>query len=205
MALTDDSSGEDQDPQASQKKRGPREFGPVVSLLFIPVLFFAAAISVMASPVILFVRRRQERNFATRMSAAGRSMSWKDFEMAIGQKQGTIIGECLSEKGPCRLWWTSEDVRAASPHKCYPDGSSRILYFGPFVDPDFAPFFEWCYTSFTSPHSGTGRLVSVPKKKHRRLEDMLEQLIEATPGLPFVATYSPTRIRGSVQASSVRS
>jgi hypothetical protein len=74
------------------------------------------------------------------MSAAGRSMSWREFEMVLEKRQGTIIGECLSEKGPCRLWWTPENVRAVSPHKCYPLGPSPDLYFGPYIDPDFAPF-----------------------------------------------------------------
>lgn len=193
MTHTDDSLGKGQDHQPRRKSRRPLEIGPPLSLLVIPALFIGAAISLVAWPAISLVRRRQEKSFATRMSAVGRSISWKDLETALDKNQGTIIGECLSEKGPCRLWWTPENVRAVSPHKCYPEGYSRDLYFGPYVDPDFASFFEWCYTTFTSPHSGTGRLISIPKEKRRG--KMLNQLIKAMPASSFVATYSPSRLQ----------
>jgi hypothetical protein len=159
-----------------------------LSLLFIPVLLAGAAISIPVTGIIWLVLRWQEKHFARAMCAVGRSMTWTELQSAIEKQNGTIIAEGLSEKGPYRLWWTAENIRAVSPDKCYPADSSPRFYPGPYLDPEFAPFFEWCYIRFTHPHVGVGRLVSVPKEKQ-------ERLLELLPGCQFVSTYSPPRIR----------
>lgn len=172
------------EPTSSDSKT----IGMPLSLLFIPVLLIAGVVSIPAIGVLWIVFRLQERRFANVMAASNRSMTWAELELAIEREQGTIIAECLSEKGPCRLWWTSENIRTNSPHKYYPENESPEFYLGPWIDPELEPFFEWCYARYTNPTSGIGRLVKVPKEKD-------EKLLEFLPGSRFVATYSPPRIR----------
>jgi hypothetical protein len=173
----------------------PREFGPFVSLLFLPLLLIAGAVTLLVAPFILLVQWRSEKSFASKMRAAGRAISWLELQTVIEREQGTMAAECLSEKGPSRLWWTPDDVRTECPHKCYPQRRSAELYYGPSIDPEYRSFFHWCYRHITSPQSGTGRLVNVPKTTGVRLKDMLHQLLERAPGAGFVATYSPQRLR----------
>jgi hypothetical protein len=146
------------------------------SLLFIPVLFIGAAISIPWGYVDNLVKRRRERRFADQMQAVGRLMTWKEFESAIENKQGTIIGEYLSCKGPFRLWWTGEDIPAISPHKWERENL-------PWYEPEFAPFFDWCYARFTNPQSGTARLVIVPAEERKGPNKKFE-------GARFVSTCS---------------
>ena len=115
----------------------PREFGPFVSLLFLPLLLIAGAVTLLVAPFILLVQWRSEKSFASKMRAAGRAISWLELQTVIEREQGTMAAECLSEKGPSRLWWTPDDVRTECPHKCYPQRRSAELYYGPSTDRSF--------------------------------------------------------------------
>lgn len=139
-----------------------------VSLLFIPVLLIGAGISIPWTYIDRRIKRRREERFAEQMQALGRSMTWTEFESVIESKQGTFIGEYLSSKGPYRLWWTNEDIPAISPHQW-----EREEHFAGF-EPEFAPFFEWCYARFTNPQLGIAKLVIVPAQERKDLNEKLK-------------------------------
>jgi hypothetical protein len=109
------------------------------------------------------------------MSAAGRLMTWKEFQVAIENGRGTAIGELLSTQGPFRLWWTAENILAVSPHKY-----DRDHHFA-WPDPELVPFFEWCHAQFANPQSGRARLDCVPEEERKRLKEKLS-------GIQFVST-----------------
>ncbi len=154
-------------PDSAASGRAGRVIGPPVSLLLIPVLFIGAAISIPWVYIQRRVRRRREKRFTEEMQAVGRHMTWKELELAIANNQGTIIGEYLSSKGPFRLWWTEEDIPAVSPYKC--DRKEHVAWF----EPEFAPFFEWCYARFTNPQSGIARFVVIPAEEHKKLYEKI--------------------------------
>ena len=156
------------------------------SLLLIPVLFIAAGISIPWIYIDRRMKQRRERRFANEMQAVGRSIAWKELEAAIENNQGTIVGEYLSGKGPYRLWWTEEDIPAVSPHKW-----KRDLHFAGFEE-EFVPFFQWCYERYTNSQSGTAKLVIMPPKEHKGLDEKLK-------GTRFVSTCSFVKLFGKAE------
>ena len=109
-------------------------------------------------------------------------MQWHEFKQAEATGAGTAIGEYLSTKGPFRLWWTSEDVPATSPHQWKRE--QHIAW----MEPEFLPFFEWCYARYTNPQSGLARLIPVSEKERNELKTMLTSIL-------FVSTCSFRSVR----------
>jgi hypothetical protein len=116
------------------------------------------------------------------MEKSGRLMGWQEFRQAIDSGAGTVVGEYLSTKGPFRLWWTAEDIPAISPHQWQRE--QHVAW----MEPEFLPFFEWCYARYTSPQSGVARLVAVPEAERKQLSAMLN-------GSRFVSTCTFRSIR----------
>jgi hypothetical protein len=166
ITLFDKPRPDGREPPAALEGKNPRHIPMPFSLLFIPVMFIGAAISIPWSCVDNLVKGRREKRFAKEIQAASRSMTWKEFGSAMENEQGTIIGEYLSFKGPFRLWWTEEDIPAASPYKWEREDFA-------WYEPQFTPFFEWCYARFTNPQSGTARLVMVPAEERKGLREKL--------------------------------
>jgi len=141
-------------------------------LLLIPLLLVAAGISIPITFIRSYIVRRNEDRFASEMKGSQRCISWNDSLL----ESGTLIGEYLSAKGPFRLWWTSEDVLAASPYPCCVDEWP----FGGEID--YSAFFGWCRDRFTDPGSGAAVLVYK--------EGVSERLGSAG---NYVSLYSPQR------------
>jgi hypothetical protein len=164
-------------PSKSSKGHGPHKISIIFLPIYLPLLFIAGAISIPWSHVQKLRQRRSERRFTEQMSAAGRLMTWKEFQVAIENGSGTAIGELLSTKGPFRLCWTAEIIPAVSPHKY-----DRNHHFA-WPEPELAPFFEWCHAQFTNPQSGRARLVCIPEEERKRLKEKLS-------AIQFVSTCS---------------
>jgi hypothetical protein len=150
-------------------RRKPFKVSILFAPIFVPLLFLAAAISIPWTYIHKLKQRRQERKFVEQMKKASRHMSWEEFKQAIGNGEGTAIGEHLSIKGPFRVWWTPEDVPATSPHKWKPEQEQN----GAWMEPEFRPFSEWCYARFTNPQSGRAWLVPISEKQRKQLRAML--------------------------------
>ena len=149
------------------RRRKPFKVSLLLAPIYVPLLFLAAAISIPWTYIHKLKQRRQERKFADQMKEARRLMNWEEFRQAIENGEGTVIGEHLSTKGPFRLWWTPEDVPATSPHKWKRE--QHVAW----MEPEFLPFFEWCYARFTNPQSGQARLVPIPQVEREQLKAML--------------------------------
>ena len=174
---------------ADKPKRGRPYKVPIIFLpIYLPLLLIAAAISIPWTRIHRLRQHRAEGKFAEQMNTAGRLMKWKDFELAIESGDGTIIGEYLSTKGPFRLWWTPEDIPALSPYRC-----DREHHMG-WPEPEFQPFFQWCYAQFTNPQSGRAQLVRVPETERKELKRKLA-------GARFVSTCSFPSLRSGRDAS----
>jgi hypothetical protein len=151
--------------QPARKKpfKVPAIFAPV----YIPLLFLAGALSIPWAYIQMSEQRRQERRFAEQMKKAGRFMQWQEFKQAEANGTGTTIGEYLSTKGHFRLWWTPDDIPATSPLKWKRE--QHVAW----MEPEFLPFFQWCYERYTSPQSGLAKLVPVPEEERNQLKEML--------------------------------
>jgi hypothetical protein len=148
-------------------RRKPLKVSILFAPIYVPLLFLAAAMSIPWTYIHKLKQRRQERKFVEQMKKASRLMSWEEFKQATGNGEGTAIGEYLSTKGPFRIWWTPEDVPATSPHKWKREQNVA------WMEPEFLPFFEWCYARFTNPQSGMARLVPIPEEERKQLRAML--------------------------------
>lgn len=168
-------------------RRKPFDVPVVFAPIYIPLLFLAAGVSIPWTYLQKSQQRRQERRFAEQMKKAGRLMHWQEFKQAEGT--GTAIGEYLSTKGPFRLWWTADDIPATSPHEWKRE--RHVAWW----EPEFAPFFEWCYVLYTNPQTGLARLVLIPQEERNQLKAILT-------GTRFVSTCSFRSLReiGTVKA-----
>jgi len=152
----------------SERKRKRGYDVPIVFLpIYLPLLFIAAAVSIPWSMIRRVVVRRRERRFSEQMAALGRTTPWEDFDRSLNEKRGTSIGEYLSWKGPCRLWWTPDDLPNLSPHKC------AIGDHYAWLEPEFRPFSDWVREQYTDSETGTASLVLVPAEQRIRLKDRL--------------------------------
>ncbi len=159
-----------EEPSTTPAQPPPRK--PIkVSALFapvtVPLLFLAAAISIPWTHIQKLNQRRKERGFAGDMKKADRLMDWQEFSQAMQSGAGTVIGEYLSTKGPFRLWWTPDDIPATSPHIWKRE--QHVAW----MEPEFLPFFQWCYARYTNPQSGLAQLVPVPEEARNQLKAML--------------------------------
>jgi hypothetical protein len=152
---------------AQPPRRKPFKVPIIFAPIYIPLLFLAGAVSIPWTYLQKSKQRRQERRFAEHMKKAGRLMQWQEFQQAEANGAGTAIGEYLSTKGPFRLWWTPDDIPATSPLKWKREQHVARM------EPEFLPFFEWCYARYTNPESGLARLVPVPEEERNQLKAML--------------------------------
>lgn len=125
------------------------------------------------------------------MKKAGRLMEWQEFKQVEASGGGTAIGEYLSINGPFRLWWTPEDISRTSPYKW--EREKHLAF--PFMEPEFLPFFEWCYARYTNPASGAARLVSVPKEERNQLKAML-----TNPRFVSICSYRSLREKAAAKS-----
>jgi hypothetical protein len=131
-------------------------FWILVSPITISLLVIAAGLSFPWGYVQRIRVRRSERRFAEGMKSAGRLIPWSEFENSREARQGTVINESLAPKGPCRTWWTADDIPALSPYRC--DWSSS----DDSSDDQAILFFKWCRDVYTDPSIGKAKLVVVP-------------------------------------------
>lgn len=153
----------------TQRKRKPREIPFPLSLLMLPLLFLASAISIPVGIVAQAFVDRRETKFAKRMSAVGRSIEWQAFEHELSvARQGTAIVEWFSLKGPVRIWWTPEELGAS-------DGSH-----GDELPPCMrAPTCSYCAQMrhrYTDPAKGTARLVRYASRKEHESRGRIERI-----------------------------
>jgi len=152
---------------AQPPRRKPFKVPVIFAPIYIPLLFLAGALSIPWAYIQKSAQRRRERRFAEQMKRAGRLMQWRDFKQAEANGTGTAIGEHLSMKGPFRLWWTPDDIPATSPHKW--KWGEHVAW----LEPEFLPFFQWCYARYTNPQSGLAQLVPVPEEERNQLKAMM--------------------------------
>jgi hypothetical protein len=173
--------------QPARKK--PFKVPVIFAPIYIPLLFLAGALSIPWTYIQKSEQRRRERRFAEQMKKAGRLMQWQEFKQAEANGTGTANGEYHSMKGPFRLWWSPDDIRATSPHKWKRDQPVA------WMEPEFLPFFQWCYARYTNPEAGLAQLVSVPEEERNQLKEMLTSS-------RFVSTCSFRSLRESHSAKS---
>ena len=133
-------------------ERPQREIGAPWSLLLIPVLLLAGAVSVPISSVAARIRRRRERAFRERMLQCGRIMGWAEFQAAIAKNDGTLIEERYSFKGPVRWWWNADNVYEICPHP-------MVDWMAMLNNPTFRATTEWFHHQYTDPEKGRAFLV----------------------------------------------
>jgi len=85
------------------------------SVIFIPLLFLASALSIPYGLVANYVMKRRERQFKHEMEDIGRTLLWADFVRRSSEEDGTLIIDIVTLKGPVRWWWTSENLSELSP------------------------------------------------------------------------------------------
>jgi hypothetical protein len=156
---------------------------PMIFLpIYLPLFLLAAAMSIPLTRIFRIKQGFDEKKFVEAMNKSDRLMTWQEFRQAIESGKGTAIGEYLSPKGPFRLWWTAEDIPATCPHAW-----KRQTDF-PVMEPEFLPFFEWCFARYTNPELGMAQLVPVPGEERKQLGTTLISM-------RFVSTCSFRSIR----------
>jgi hypothetical protein len=78
----------------------------------------------------------------------------------VDHGHGTLIAEAMNIKDPWRIWWTTEDIPAASPYPCDFEACPELW------DEERTPFDQWCRSRFTDPASGTALLVDLRTAEH---------------------------------------
>jgi hypothetical protein len=144
--------------ERTQKK--PIHLGPLWSVVLLPLMFLAAGLSFPYGWVANRVRARRERRFRELMELRGRLLPWNRFTSELDAKQGTVIVERCSFKGPLRWWWTSEDVYRLCPH---PIGD----WFSMLIHGSFRESADWCQHRYTSADEGRALLVEGTKEQRR--------------------------------------
>jgi hypothetical protein len=138
-----------------QTRKRPREFGPAHAIWFVPVLAFAALLSIPVGLVLSATMKRRERSFKRRMKEAGRVMNHRDFEQMLREGSGTLIIESHSRKGPFRWWWTAESVYDLCPFPL-------LTWFMSMPnDERYRPLAEWCRREYTNSNDGRALLVEL--------------------------------------------
>jgi len=136
-------------------RKGPREFGLVHAIWFVPVLAIAAALSIPVGLVVVAVQNKRERSFKKRMKAAGRLMDHRQFERMLHEGRGTVIVESHSLKGPFRWWWTGESLYDICPFPL-------VTWLETMPNDDcYRPLAEWCRREYTNIDQGRALLVDL--------------------------------------------
>jgi hypothetical protein len=136
-------------------RKGPREFGPVHAIWFVPALAIAAVLAIPVAFVASTVQKKREQSFKKRMKAAGRIMERRDFEQVLQEGRGTVIVESHSLKGPFRWWWTGENLYEICPFPLV-----SWLETMP-SDEHYRPLAEWCRGEYTNIDQGRALLVDL--------------------------------------------
>jgi hypothetical protein len=114
------------------KKRKPVKFGPAWSILFLPLLPLLGAAAALSIPYSRWKRnrsRRQEQLFEDTMRSQGRTLQWDELENRRKvQKNGCVVVEWLSFKGPSRWWWIGDGISTADFRKVTEEGAPPNLY-----------------------------------------------------------------------------
>lgn len=136
-------------------RKGPREFGPVHAIWFVPALAIAALVSIPVGLIFRATVKRSERSFKNRMKASGRVMNHRDFEQALQEGRGTLLIESHSMKGPFRWWWTAESIYDLCP-------LPLVTWFMSMPnDERYRPLAEWCRREYTNIGDGRALLVDL--------------------------------------------
>jgi len=167
--------------------RVPFPLSCLVSLVSFPFLIVGVLISIPWTYLHRFVTRRQEKRFAKEMSMKDRCVTWPEAVLKVESGHGTLIGEYLSSKGPFRLWWAEENLPAISPHECCFEEPP----YG--CEPEFGLFFRWCLLHYTSPSTGTARLVEIRDPVAQ--DDFAKRSVELRAIRRYVSIYPLARKR----------
>jgi len=169
-------------------EKNPREIGLPWSLLLIPVLLLAGAISVPVALVGRRIQRRRELAFFKSMQSRARVMESASFRRAIAENRGTLLEERYSLKGPVRWWWTSENVYELCPH--------------PMVDwmtmankPGYRPTIEWFRRRYTDPDEGRAFLVAAHGLAQEEIRSLRSQLESESGTVRWIEVVPPERLR----------
>lgn len=134
----------------------PFPFSLLVSLLAIPLLVIGAVLSFPVMKVQSRLERRREQRVLEQLRAVGRYRSWAEAIGDVRAGDGMFILEFLSVKGPCRLWWTPEDVPVLAPFPCC---YAELPWEASFEEEGTKDFFLWCRSRLTDLQTGTALLV----------------------------------------------
>jgi hypothetical protein len=137
------------------------ELGRAASLLALPFLLLAAAISVPFALGFGVLQTRRSRTFLVKMKAQGRVMEWTDFIRAVDQTSGTIIVERYSIAGHVNLWWTPENIYEVCPY--------GLVDWEALHEQTFLPFAEWYQERYSSPDTGKALFVGPSPPGEARL------------------------------------
>ena len=151
-----------------------------IALLLIPFLAIAGVLSFPVIGVLFVYFSLSERRFVKQMKSLNRMMDWPRFLHSVEKKQGTVIEEWLSEKGPVRRWWTADDVTNISPYGLPEHGVEAVF------DRQFDPFCSWCYENYTNDR--TGKALLLASSYVSKLWDRTENLIPAMTIVAMAAT-----------------
>jgi hypothetical protein len=173
---------------APHLKRPSREMGLPWSLLMIPVLLFAGAVSVPVSLVSVRIQRRRDLAFRKQMLERGRIIEWARFLQAIAEDKGTLLEERYSLKGPVRWWWTSENVYEICPHP-------MVDWMTTLNDPSFRPTIEWFRQWYTDPSEGRAFLVVTDSAAQEELRAFRSQLECESGSVRWIEVVPPESLR----------
>jgi hypothetical protein len=134
-----------------------------------PVLLVVGALSVPITGVLFVYFKFTEWRFVREMQSLRRVMDWPALLRSLEAKNGTMIEEWLSEKGPVRRWWTPDNVAAISPHG-FPDSGVEGVF-----DRQFDHFCSWCYENYTN--GVTGKALFLASSYVRKSWDRTEELL----------------------------
>jgi len=144
--------------KAKSRRTGVREpvkVGPIGSIVFLPLFFVFALLSIPYTWIWRKVQARQEADFARQMKKAARTISWEKARTRTADGAGTLLCESQSFKGPSRLWWTADCVAELSPFPFVRSDDKEHIWF----EPKFRAFGKWCFETYTNPASGRALLV----------------------------------------------
>jgi len=149
--------------------------------IYLPLLIIAAGLSFPVGAVQRRIVQRRERRLAAQLRSASRTISAEKATDLIGENRGTLVWETLSHKGPWRLWWTSDDIAAASPFPFYrsSDGKSRSFY-----EEEFRAFGRWFAENYAHPTAGKALLVDVA-------DENTKSLLAQVKDLDLITTLTP--------------
>lgn len=158
-----------QSGESVARKKGRREFGPLWSPIFVPLLFIAAGLSIPYALGRIAYWKWKEKRFAEEMRKLGRTINFDEVVSKLKSGEGTVIHEWYTVlKGPVRHWWTPDDVLSISPYPC----ADRLAM----ASRRFRSLVEWFFCQYTSPEEGKAVLFvmnSRQKKAFAALEDKL--------------------------------